>query len=133
MENFLAAHAKASLRAGWTLSGLFIAFMLFDSIIKLIKINPVVQAFHELGYPDDIARTIGAMELAIIILYAIPRTAVFGAVLAMSVLGGAVASHARLGDPLFSHTLFGVYLGLVAWGGLWLRDARLRALMPWRN
>jgi hypothetical protein len=70
------------------------------------------------------------MELAIAILYALPRTAVFGAVLAMGVLGGAVASHARLGDPLFSHTLFGVYLGLFAWGGLWLRDARLRALMP---
>jgi hypothetical protein len=133
MESLLAAHPKSSLRVGWTLSGLFIAFMLFDSIIKLIKIEPVVQAFNELGYPDSLARTIGFMELAIAILYALPRTAVFGAVLAMGVLGGAVASHARLGDPLFSHTLFGVYLGLFAWGGLWLRDARLRALMPWRN
>jgi hypothetical protein len=133
MESFLAAHPKASPRVGWTLSGLFIAFMLFDSIIKLIKIEPVVQAFNELGYPDSLARTIGLMELAIAILYAVPRTAVFGAVLAMGVLGGAIASHARLGDPLFSHTLFGVYLGLFAWGGLWLRDARLRALMPWRN
>jgi hypothetical protein len=130
MESLLAAHPKSLLRVGWTLSGLFIAFMLFDSIIKLIKIEPVVQAFNELGYPDSLARIIGLMELAIAILYALPRTAVFGAVLAMGVLGGAVASHARLGDPLFSHTLFGVYLGLFAWGGLWLRDARLRALMP---
>jgi hypothetical protein len=133
MENFLAAHPKAVSRTGWTFSGLFIAFMLFDSTIKLIKIEPVVQAFNELGYPDSIARTIGAMELVLTILYAIPRTAVFGAVLAMGVLGGAIASHARLGDPLFSHTLFGLYLGLFMWGGLWLRDARLRALMPWRT
>jgi hypothetical protein len=133
MESLLAAHPKSLLRAGWTLSGLFIAFMLFDSIIKLIKIEPVVQAFNELGYPDSLARMIGLMELAIAILYALPRTAVFGAVMAMGVLGGAVASHARLGDPLFSHTLFGVYLGLFAWGGLWLRDAKLRALMPWRT
>jgi hypothetical protein len=133
MESFLAAHEKAATRTGWTLSGFFIAFMLFDSTIKLIKIEPVVQAFNELGYPDSLARTIGLIELAIAILYALPRTAVFGAVLAMGVLGGAIASHARLGDPPFSHTLFGVYLGLFAWGGLWLRDARLRALMPWRS
>jgi hypothetical protein len=133
MEKFLAAHAKAALRTGWTFSGLVVAFMLFDSIIKLIRIEPVVQSFQELGYADSIARTIGIMELAITILYAIPRTAVFGAVLLMGVLGGAIASHARLGDPLFSHTLFGVYLGIVAWGGLWLRDQRLRSLFPFRN
>jgi hypothetical protein len=133
MESFLAAHSKAALRTGWTFSGLVIAFMLFDSIIKLIKIEPVVQSFQQLGYPDSIARTIGIMELAITILYAIPRTALFGAVLLMGVLGGAIASHARLGDPLFSHTLFGVYLGIVAWGGLWLRDERLRTLFPFRN
>lgn len=133
MEKFHAAHPKAALRAGWTFSGLVIAFMLFDSIIKVIKIEPVVQSFQQLGYQDSIARTIGIMELAITVLYAIPRTAVLGAVLLMGVLGGAIASHARLGDPLFSHTLFGVYLGIVAWGGLWLRDARLRSLFPWRS
>ena len=133
MEKFLAAHAKAAMRTGWTFSGLVIAFMLFDSIIKIIKIEPVVQSFQQLGYQDSIARTIGIMELGITILYAIPRTAVFGAVLLMGVLGGAIASHARLGDPLFSHTLFGVYLGIVAWGGLWLRDARLRSLFPGRS
>jgi hypothetical protein len=126
-------YPKASLRTGWAFSGLVIVFMLFDSTIKIIKIEPVVQSFQQLGYQDSIARTIGVMELAITILYAIPRSAVFGAVLLMGVLGGAIASHARLGDPLFSHTLFGVYLGLFAWGGLWLRDARLRALFPWRS
>jgi hypothetical protein len=133
MERFLGAHPKATSRTGWTFSGLVIAFMLFDSIIKVIKIEPVVQSFQQLGYPDSIARTIGITELAITILYAIPRTAVFGAVLLMGVLGGAIASHARLSDPLFSHTLFGGYLGIVAWGGLWLRDERLRSLFPFRN
>jgi hypothetical protein len=133
MEKFFSAYPKASLRTGWAFSGIVIVFMLFDSVIKIIKIEPVVQSFQQLGYQDSIARTIGVMELAITILYAIPRSAVFGAVLLMGVLGGAIASHARLGDPLFSHTLFGVYLGLFAWGGLWLRDARLRALFPWRS
>jgi DoxX-like family len=124
--------AKTTTRVAWTLSGLVIAFLLFDSIIKLIKIEPVVESFRELGFPDSLARGIGAMELAIVVLYVIPRTAVFGTILLTGLLGGAVASHLRLGDPLFSHVLFGVYVGLMAWGGLYLRDERLRALVPLR-
>jgi hypothetical protein len=132
-ETSPAARSKAAFWAGWTLSGLVIAFLLFDSVIKLIKIAPVTQALHDLGYPDSLARGLGVMELVILALYAVPRTAVLGAVLMTGLLGGAVASHLRLGDPLFSHILFGVYLGLFAWGGLYLRDPRLRALLPLRS
>jgi hypothetical protein len=83
-----------------------------------------------LGWPAGSGRAIGALELVLLALYLAPRTAVLGAVLMTGLLGGAVATHVRIGDPLFSHVLFGVYLGLFAWGGLWLRDRRLRGLMP---
>jgi len=116
--------------AGRILTGLVTAFMLFDAAIKLIKIQPVTDSFAQLGYPDSLARGIGALELAITVLYAFPRTAVLGAILLTGIMGGATASHLRLGDPLFSHTLFGVYLGVMAWGGLCLRDPKLRALLP---
>jgi hypothetical protein len=128
-----AAPPRAMTWAGRGLIGLVTAFMLFDSVIKLIKIQPVTDSFRQLGYPDSLARGIGAMELIITALYLLPRTSVLGAVLMTGVMGGAVASHLRLGDPLFSHTLFGVYLGLMAWGGLWLTNPTLRALLPVRS
>jgi hypothetical protein len=124
------ATPKAMLWTGRVMSGLFIAFMLFDSIIKLILIQPVADASRQLGLPADMSRPIGVIELVITILYAIPRTSLLGVVLLMSVLGGAITTHWRLGNPLFSHILFGVYLGLLAWGGLWLRDPKVRAVMP---
>lgn len=120
-------------RIGWTLSGLVILFLLFDTTIKLIKIEPVVTAMAELGYPDGLARPIGLIVLACAVLYAVPRTAILGAVLLTGLLGGAISSHVRIDSPLFSHTFFGVYLGILAWGGLFLRDARLRALFPVRR
>jgi hypothetical protein len=123
---------KPMIWVGRVFSGLLVLFMLFDSIIKLIKIEPVTQSFIELGYPDSLARPIGIMELVITVLYVIPRTSVLGAVLLTAIYGGAIASHLRLENPLFSHTLFGVYLGLLAWGGLYLRDGRLRAIFPVR-
>jgi hypothetical protein len=119
-------------RIGWGLTGLVGAFMAFDATIKLVPIQPVVDSFRELGFPVDVARPIGIMELVILVLYLVPRTSVLGAVLLTGVMGGAIASHVRIEDPLFSHTLFGVYLGALAWLGLWLRDDRLRALMPVR-
>lgn len=118
-------------RLGWALTGLVGAFMVFDSVIKLVPIQPVLDAMRELGFPAGVARPIGIMELVITVLYLVPRTAMLGAVLLTGVMGGAIASHVRIEDPLFSHTLFGLYLGAMAWGGLWLRDERLRALMPW--
>lgn len=123
---------KAMLWIGRVLSGLLILFMLFDSVIKLVKIQPVTDALTQLGYSDRLARPIGVIELVILALYVFPRTAVLGAVLLMGVLGGAIASHLRVGDPLASHVLFGAYLGLLAWGGLYLRDPALRAVFPVR-
>jgi len=101
-----------------------------DSIIKLILIQPVIDTMTQMGLPVAMARPIGAIELAVTILYAMPRTSLLGAVLLTAVFGGAIASHWRLDSPLFSHILFGVYLGLLAWGGLWLRDPRVRAVIP---
>lgn len=116
--------------AGRVTSGLLVVFMLMDSLIKLILIQPVVDTMTQMGLPVAMARPIGAIELIVTLLYAVPRTSVLAAVLLTAVFGGAITSHWRLGDPLFSHTLFGVWLGLLAWGGIWLRDPRVRAVMP---
>ncbi|MET3897931.1 hypothetical protein ABIB57_001877 [Devosia sp. UYZn731] len=115
---------------GWVLSGLFIAFMIFDGAIKLVPIQPVIDTMTELGYPVEYARLLGILSLVGTLLYAIPRTSVLGAVLLTAYLGGAVSAHVRIGSPLFTHDLFGVYMGVFAWGGIWLRNPRLRAIFP---
>lgn len=117
---------------GRVLSGIAVLFLTFDGIIKLVPIQPVTDSLRELGYPasDSFARFLGILTLLCTALYAWPRTAVLGAVLLTGIMGGAITSHLRLGDPLFSHTLFGVYLGLLFWVGLWLRDERVRRIMP---
>jgi hypothetical protein len=114
---------------GHAMSAVAISFLLFDSAIKLVKIAPVIDSFEKLGYPHAIARDIGALELACLALYVVPRTATFGALLLTGFLGGAIATHVRVGDPLFSHVLFPVYMGVLLWGGLFLRDQRARALL----
>lgn len=131
MESFAAS--KAGLWSGRVMSTLFVLFLLMDSVIKLIPIQPVITTMTEMQLPVTMARPIGIIELASLALYLWPRTAVLGAVLFTGVFGGAVASHWRLDAPLFSHTLFGVYLGILMWGGLWLRDAALRSLFPYRR
>jgi hypothetical protein len=128
--------SNASLWTGRVLSGLVIVFLLFDGIIKLIPIAPVIETLQQLGYGENltgVARGLGVLTLAIVVLYAIPRTAILGAILLTGLLGGAMATHLRVGSPLFTHLLFGLYLGLMAWGGLYLRDERLRALIPMRS
>jgi uncharacterized membrane protein YphA (DoxX/SURF4 family) len=125
----------SSLSALWTgrvLSGIAVLFLLVDGAVKLVPIQPVIDSLRELGYPatESFARFLGVLTLLCTALYAWPRTALLGAVLLTAIMGGAIASHLRLGDPLFSHTLFGVYLGLLFWGGLWLRDERVRRVMP---
>jgi hypothetical protein len=120
----------------WTgriLSGLVVLFLLFDGAIKLIPLDVVITTSQELGIPTHLARTLGVLTLAGTLLYAWPRTAVLGAVLLTGYLGGAIYVHVRAGSPMFSHTLFGIYLGLLIWGGLWLRDERLRSLFPFRH
>jgi hypothetical protein len=121
--------SKRRLRAGVIVSALPVLFLLFDSVIKLLKIGPVVEAFSRMGIPDGLARGIGLLELACVIAYVIPRTAFFGLVLLTGFLGGAVALHVRLTDPLFSHTLFPVYMGALLWTGLCLRRPALLKLI----
>ena len=118
---------------GMTLSALSVAFLLFDSLMKLAKVPPVLEAMQRMGYPEATARPIGLILLACVVLYVIPRTAVLGAILLTGYLGGAIATHVRVEDLLFSHTLFPVYVGALVWGGLYVRDARVRALAPWLN
>ena len=128
--------APASGAALWTgriLSGLVVVFLLFDGAIKVVEMDVVKQTLAELGYPADIAFGLGMLTLAIGVLYAIPRTSVLGAILLTGLLGGAMATHLRVGSPVFSHLLFGLYIGLMAWGGLFLRDERLRAMLPLRR
>jgi hypothetical protein len=125
-------NTRAALWTGRVLSGLVILFLTVDGVIKLVPIQPVIDSMRELGYPTSVsfARFIGVVTLVCTALYAWPRTSLLGAVLLTGLMGGAIATHLRLDHPLFSHTLFGVYLGLLLWGGLWLRDQRLRRLMP---
>ena len=121
---------KAKLWTGRIASGVIVLFMLFDGIIKLIRPAPVVESFAQLGYPVSVAIGIGIAGLASTVLYAIPRTSVFGAILLTGYLGGAIATHVRVRNPLFSHVLFPVYMGVLIWGGIYLRNERLRALIP---
>lgn len=116
---------------GRVLTGLFALFMLGASIAPKLLSLPVAEAtMAELGWPAGYAFAIGLIELACLVLYLVPRTSLFGAVLMMGLLGGATATQVRAESPLYSHILFSVYLGLFMWGGLWLRDARLRRLFP---
>ena len=116
--------------SGRILSGLMVAFLLSDAIMHLTKIAPVVEAFARLGFPIDLAVTLGILELACLALHVYPRTSVLGAILLTGYLGGAVAIHLRAGSPLFSEALFPVYVGILLWGGLYLREPRLHALIP---
>lgn len=115
------------------MSTLAILFLLMDGVMKLVKPAPVVQGTLELGYPGSVIFGLGLVLLASVILYAIPRAAVLGAILLTGYLGGAVATHVRVENPLFSHVLFPVYLGILIWGGLVLRDERVRSLLPFRR
>ncbi|KQS02275.1 hypothetical protein ASG11_16055 [Sphingomonas sp. Leaf357] len=117
---------------GRVLTGLAILFFLMDAGGKLIAPAAMIANSPPLGLPAtvDFYRLLGAIALICTALYAWPRTSVLGAVLLTGYLGGAIACQLRVGSPLFSHTLFGLYIALFVWGGLWLRDARLRAIFP---
>jgi hypothetical protein len=132
MTNETPGTPKTMRWAGWGLTGLFTAFMIFDAGIKLARLPIVEQTGAQMGLPVGSGFGIGVMEALILALYLFPRTAVLGAVLATALTGGTAAIHWVHHDPLFGFVLFGPYLAVFAWGGLWLRDANLRALMPWR-
>ncbi len=124
--------SKKRLWAGRIMSALPALFLLVDGAMKLVKPEPVVKATVELGYAESVILPLGVVLLACTILYLIPRTAVLGAILLTGYLGGAVATHVRAGQGLFE-ILFPVVFGALLWGGLVLRDDRLRTLIPLRN
>jgi hypothetical protein len=108
-------------------------FLLFDGVIHILKPQPVVDAFASLGYPLSVSVTLGVIELICLALYALPRTSILGAILLTGYLGGAIATQVRIDAPLFSTTLFPIYVSLFLWGGLYLRDATVRAILPVRR
>lgn len=114
--------------AGIVFTVLAALFLAFDTTLKVLRLDPAVEATTALGYPADSVFWIGAIELVCLVFYLMPRTAVLGALLMTGYLGGAVATHVRISSPLLTHTLFPIYVGLLLWGGLYLRDPRLRAL-----
>ena len=128
-----ASASKTRLWTGRIFSALAVAFLLFDAAMKLFKPPFVVKATVELGYPESTIVGIGVTLLVCTVLYVIPRTAILGAVLLTGYLGGAVASNVRVGNPLFSHVLFPIYIAAMVWGGLDLRDSRLRTLISSSN
>lgn len=121
--------------AGRIVSGLVIVFLLADGAMKLVPITPVTETMAQLGWPADAgtARVLGILTIVCALLYALPQTAILGAILLTGYLGGAMATHLRVGSPILTHLLFGFYLGMMVWGGLYLRDGRLRALIPLRR
>jgi hypothetical protein len=125
--------SRNALWAGRIISGLVVLFLIFDGTIKLIPLDVVIETSRELAILEHLARTLGVLTLVGVTLYAYPRTSVLGAILLTGYLGGAIYVHVRAGSPLFTHTLFGVYLGLLIWGGLYLRDPAVRALIPFRR
>jgi DoxX-like family len=120
---------------GRILSGLVIVFLLLDGAIKLVPWPVVTDTLDRMGYgsSETLARSLGIITIICTALYSIPPTSILGAILLTGYLGGAMASHVRIGSPLFTHVLFGFYLGLMVWGGLWLRDRNLRMLIPFRR
>ena len=114
---------------GWVLFGLAVLFLAFDSVGKLLQLPQVVEGTAALGYPVSVIVPLGMIQLACLILLLVPRTSVIGAVLLTGYLGGAIATHVRLGNPLFTHVLFPIYVAALVWGGLYLLDARVRVLL----
>jgi len=127
------AVSRGQLAASWIITGLLAAFLLLDAAMKFVQPKPVAAAFVRTGWPIGLSSTLGALLLVSTILWLIPRTAVPGALLLTGYLGGAVATNLRLENPLFTNTLFPVYFGVLVWLALWLRDAQVRSLIPFRK
>ena len=123
---------KPTVWAGRVISALAILFLAFDSIIKVLNMAPAIEATTQLGYPAGLVVGLGILELACLAIYTIPRTAVLGAILLTGYLGGALATQVRASSPLFS-IVFPIIIGALVWGGLFVREERLRALLPLRK
>jgi hypothetical protein len=125
-----------SKRLTWTgrvMSGIAVLFLLVDSIAKLLEVQPVIDGTLQLGYPRGVVFSLGVILLSCVVVYMVPRTSVLGAVLLTGYLGGAIATHVRVENPLFTHVLFPIYVAALLWGGLILRDRRLLAFFPIRR
>jgi len=120
---------NTSIWVGRVMSALAVAFLLFDATIKVLRLPMAVDATTQLGYPERLVLPIGVIELVLLAVYVVHRFSVLGAVLWTGYLGGAVATHLRVGSPLLGFTLFPVYVAALLWGGLWLRDWRVRGLL----
>jgi hypothetical protein len=120
---------RAALWTGRVLTGIAVLFLTFDTVIKLVAAPEAVAGTTELGYPAGVLRMLAIIELVCLALYLVPRTAVLGAVLWTGYLGGAIATHVRVENPLFTHVLFPIYVAALIWGGLWFRDARVRGML----
>jgi hypothetical protein len=118
---------------GRILSALAILFLSFDTIVKVLRLPVAIEGTTQLGYPESTVFAIGVIQLVCLVLYVIPQTSVFGAILFTGYLGGAIATHLRIGSPLFTHILFPIYVALLIWGGLYAREPRLRAMVPIRR
>jgi len=122
--------SKKAMWTGRVLSGLAVLFLIFDASIKVLRSPFAVEATTQLGYPESVVVTLGLIQIACLIVYLIPNTSVLGAILWTGYLGGAVATHMRAQSPLFTHTLVPIYVAALLWLGLWLRDNRVRAVLP---
>lgn len=122
--------SKGQLWTGRVLGGIAVLFLTMDTVFKLVASNMAAEATAQLGYPAHLMPIIGVIEAILLVLYLIPRTSVFGALLWTGYLGGAIATHFRIGNPLLTHQLFPIYIATLLWLGLWLRDRRLRAVLP---
>lgn len=119
--------------AGRVMSALAVLFLMVDAAMKILQLPVAVEGTTQLGYPASVIFPLGILQVICLAIYVIPRTSVLGAVLWTGYLGGAIATHVRLGNPLLTHVLFPIYVAIFLWGGLWLRDSRLRALIPVRR
>jgi hypothetical protein len=129
MQSTTVPSSKRSVWAGLIISGLMVLFLLFDCIVKLLQLAVATRATGRLGYAESVVFGIGVVELVCTVLYVIPRTSILGAILLTGYLGGATATHVRIGDPYF----FPIVVGVLVWLGQWLRDEHLRALVPLRK
>jgi DoxX-like family len=128
--------SMAKIWTGRVISGLVVAFLLFDGVVKFFmdKLPPeALEAITALQWPMELMPTVGTILLGCTLIYAIPKTAIFGAILLTGYLGGAIATHVRVNSPLFSHTLFAIYVAVLMWLGLFLRDGRLGILIKGSN
>ena len=125
--------SRAAVWGGRVMSGIACLFLAFDASMKVLKVPEAVQGTVDLGYPAGVLLWLGIVQVVCLVAYLVPRTAVLGAVLWTGYLGGAIATHVRLEHPWATHILFPIYVAVLLWGGLWLRDRRLRALLPLRT